>query len=146
MINQKNILFPEKISQVLCTKWEHPKIPDENDEYKKVRYDTSSFIFNLPNELILSFNQHFQPASIQLSSNNKREIFTISFENINKVKYLFRYKILILESRQKDYFSQIWVSSEGIFRMRVGVPISDYESYAWTISMGDGKEEEIYQT
>ena len=142
MKTQKHILNPDKISQVLGAQWKHPRIPDENDEYRKIRYDTAGFIYNLPNRLTLSFNFYFNPHSIQLSSGKKKELFTVFFENITGIKYLFHYKILILESKQKNSFSQLWISANGVFRLEVGIPIADYEKRAWIENMGDGREEE----
>lgn len=145
MVAKEQILDPDKVSRVLGVKWRHLRIPDEDGKDKKDRYDTSSFIYDLPNNLVLSFHSYFSPYSVTLFSDKESELFNISFENITGVKYLFEYKVLILESKQRDYYSQLWISSKGVFRMRVGVSISDYNEYAWINSMGDGRKGELYR-
>ncbi len=142
---QEHILNPDKISQALGVQWKHPRIPDEHDEYQKIRYDVSGFVYNLPNSLTLSFNLYFTPHSIQLSLRRRKELFTIFFENITGIKYLFHYKILILESKQKNCFSQLWISTNGVFRLETNVPIANYKKRAWIKIMGNGHKEETHR-
>lgn len=145
-MTRKHILDPEKVSKVLNVNWKHNQIPDENDEYEKVRYDKSSYIFNLPNKISLVFfktEDYEEGRTIHLNILDDK--FIIDFGNITGIKYLYKYKILILESKQKDCFSQLWISYEGIFRIRFGIPNSFYKQSSWIILMGDGKDEEVYK-
>lgn len=140
-MDNQHFLDPEKVSRVLGVRFRHPRIPDEDDEYKKLRYDSKGFIFDLPNDHTLTFHSSLR-STVNIFQKKGEYKFRICIERITGVKYLYKYKILILDIREEHSYSQFWISANGAFRMSVGLPIEFYHENAWINVMGDGKNEE----
>ncbi|MCX8008492.1 MAG: hypothetical protein N3A54_02175 [Patescibacteria group bacterium] len=61
------------------------------------------------------------------------------------MKYLYKYTTLVLDSRRLDSYSQLWINSDGVFRVSISVPIFYYHDNEWINAMGDGRQEETFR-
>jgi hypothetical protein len=160
-LSQK-LFFPDKITRILGPKWKNEREFFGRNE-KRVRIENRLFLdlpgkyrifftFSSPNKpgdsgdiSVLTSDASIEIKLIRVFKNFEYEIFTLVFENITKIKYLYRQKIMVFESKQKDFYSQLWISSNGDFRARLNIPISMYEQGSWIDIMGGDKEDEIFE-
>lgn len=79
------------------------------------------------------------------SSDYYNEISVIHFQEITTVKYFYKLGIIAMISKQKDYFSDLWLYKSGAVRISVAEPISFYNKQdLWTYDMANREGEEVF--
>ncbi len=148
-IKSNKLFYPEKVRRVLGPDWKNEvtvleeanaQIVDPCSFYREFKNGIfTRILFETPNKynknnwISVSLHQPFR----------KLLAGGVSFDYVTDVKYMYRTHVLAVGLRQKDFYSQLLVFSDGDYWSKIGIPISEFgESYIGF--QGADKEEEWY--
>lgn len=129
------IIDPNKLSECLGVKWSHEKIYDECFDKPELIILENTFSIRLENSIRLSFIIDL-PNEVNLFIDNNKRASSIHFKNISQVLYNPKLKLVILESKNSEFFSQLRVDYSGNFDLSTQNPISNYAN-SWLSIMGE---------
>jgi len=134
-----NEISIDKISKTLKIEWYNQQIEAGYFDQKEPIVDLNVFLFNLLDvkdfEIRLGFVTN-TPKEVLLLIDYKNFHHVIKFKNVTNVLYNPKLELVIFESKNTEFYSQLSVSREGLFDLSSNDPISNYEN-SWLVVMGE---------
>lgn len=130
---------PNKVSEALGVNWLHQKIQDDCFDRPELISLENTYLFDLLDHQSLKIRlcviSDF-PKEVQILFEFKGISSSIRFQNISRILYNPKLKLVIFESRDSDSYSQLRVERDGKFDISISNPISNYKN-SWLTFMGE---------
>ena len=130
---------PNKISEALGVNWLHQIIQDDCFDKPELITLENTYLFDL-------LDHHSLKIRLCVISDLTKEVQilfdfmgisrSIRFQNISRILYNPKLKLVIFESRDFDSYSQLRVERDGKFDLSISNPISNYQN-SWLTFMGE---------
>lgn len=150
-IKSKKLFYAEKILRVLGPEWKNvvTLLDEANSQIVHPNAFYREFKDGMFTEICFDIPAGYNKLnSIRVSAYRYGRRFfpgDVNFDLVTDVKYMYRSRILVVASRDKNFFSKLLVFSSGNFRTFVGVPISEFRDLSLDFQRAD-EEEEWYTT
>lgn len=128
-----------KTSTTLGIRWEHEVIEDDCFDKPEVITLKNTHLFTLLKSNSATIRLCIisdLPSEICILLTHGSSSASIRFQNISKVLYNPKLKLIIFESKESENYSQIRVSHDGHFDLSTSNPNSNYKS-SWLMFMAE---------
>lgn len=134
-----NTVDVDKISEALGIKWQHQVIEDYCFDKPELITLENTYLFNLLEHDFLKIRLCIisdVPKEAQILFDFKNSSRSISFQDISRVLYNPKLRLVIFESKDSDSYSQLRIEHDGQFDLSISNPISNYKN-SWLTFMGE---------
>lgn len=126
MEKRKHIIDPHKLTAVWGIKWKNYVAPERlfsDNIAEDDRADTSSFIFDMPNKVKVSFHD-LSPNELVIRVDERG---VVRFDNMTNVYYFVTQKMFVAESISSNFFNEIRIYKSGDFALKTSRSMSEHK-------------------
>lgn len=127
----------DKISETLGVKWQHQLIEDYCFDKPELITLENTYLFSLFEHDFLRIRLYIisnVPKEVQILINLENSSRSIRFQDISRVLYNPKLRLIIFESKGSDFYSQLRIEHDGRFDLSISNPVSNYKN-SWLTFM-----------